>query len=301
MVKANALVVVPYSKATATSLTLPAQLDEARWEAIGEFLSRVEGGVQWWIGDWWRFGEQRYGDRKAWAEAHGMNYGSCADAAWVAGAIESSDRSELLSWTHHRVVTALPVDKRVEWLRRAERESLSVSALRKAIGGPMPEAMTRSDSPEWYTPPEIVAAAQEVLGQIDLDPCSNDADEPNVPAVAHYTQPDDGLTQLWGGKVYMNPPYGDEIIGWVRKLVDEHESGRVPEAIALVPARVDTQWWQLVRDLPVCFVEGRLKFVGAENSAPFPSAVLYLGDNLGRFLQVFGELGNVYQRVSSDI
>ncbi len=100
-----------------------------------------------------------------------------------------------------------------------------------------------SDSPEWYTPPHIVAAVVETLATIDLDPCSN-LGTPNVPARRHFTADDDGLAQPWVGRVYMNPPYGREIGAWVEKLAHEYEAGRVTEAIALVPARVDTAWWR---------------------------------------------------------
>jgi hypothetical protein len=35
------------------------------WAANG----KIEGSVQWWLGDWWAFGEHLYGDRKAIVEA----------------------------------------------------------------------------------------------------------------------------------------------------------------------------------------------------------------------------------------
>ena len=65
-----------------------------------------------------------------------------------------------------------------------------------------------SDTPEWCTPAELVAKVVEVLGSIDLDPCADP--EHRIPAKAHYTQKDDGLSRLWSGKVYMSPPYGRE-------------------------------------------------------------------------------------------
>src|SRR4051812_42880679 len=116
------MVVVPYSAASKVGLTLPKTLDEKRWSEIGRFLSTVEGSVQWWIGDWWRFGEQRYGDRKAWAEEHGMNFQTCRNAAWVAAAVETSRRRDVLAFGHHEAVAALPPDEQTKWLDFAERE-----------------------------------------------------------------------------------------------------------------------------------------------------------------------------------
>lgn len=154
-----------------------------------------------------------------------------------------------------------------------------------------------STTPEHYTPREIIDAVLDCLGDIVLDPCSNSHDDPNVPALFHYTQEDNGLAQAWIGSVYMNPPYGREIGDWVEKLRSEHESGNVPAAIALVPARPDTKWWQRLRDYPVCFITGRLVFGGNEEAAPFPSAVFYLGDDWGLFYSSFANLGDIWRRV----
>lgn len=154
-----------------------------------------------------------------------------------------------------------------------------------------------SETPEHYTPREIIDAVIDCMGVIDLDPCSNSHDAPNVPARYHFTQDDDGLAQMWLGKVYMNPPYGREISEWVEKLVRSHESGEVEEAIALVPARTDTKWWAMLRDYPVCFVQGRLKFGNAETGAPFPSAVFYLGNEIDKFYHSFCGIGDIWQRI----
>lgn len=157
-----------------------------------------------------------------------------------------------------------------------------------------------SESAEWRTPDSIIRAVVLVMGQIDLDPCSNSRYAPNVPAQAIYTREEDGLSKRWRGRVYMNPPYGDEIGLWIEKLLAEYEHGEVREAIALVPARTDTKWFQRLFDYAICFVHGRLKFKGAngecDNSAPFPSAVVYLGDRLERFTTAFEPLGPLVSR-----
>jgi len=154
-----------------------------------------------------------------------------------------------------------------------------------------------SETPEHYTPPEIIDAVKAVMGQIDLDPCSNSHEHPAVPAAKHFTREDDGLSREWHGRVYMNPPYGREIEAWVRKLCAEHEARRVTEAIALVPSRTDTQWWIELRDYPVCFIEGRLTFIGNDAPAPFPSAVFYLGNHIDHFFYGFADLGDIWQRI----
>lgn len=157
-----------------------------------------------------------------------------------------------------------------------------------------------SESVEWYTPTDVVNRVVRLFGEIDLDPCSNES-EPNVPARQHYTKTDDGLTQEWPGRVYMNPPYGREILSWTRKLVGEIIFGRTEEAIALVPARTDTDWFYLFRDWPVCFIHGRLRFNNSEISAPFPSAACYFGNRLDDFRDAFADMGDVWTRVRDDL
>jgi len=152
-----------------------------------------------------------------------------------------------------------------------------------------------SESAEHDTPPEIVQLVIACLGEIDLDPCSNT--DRTIPANTHYTLNEDGLTQPWEGRVYLNPPYGEGIDRWVTRLCHEHERGSVSEAIALVPARPDTQWFKTLRNYVCCFVEGRLTFGGSTDPAPFPSAIFYLGDDIGKFYDYFAGTGDIWQRL----
>ena len=152
----------------------------------------------------------------------------------------------------------------------------------------------RSDSVEWCTPAEIVNAVVEVLGVIELDPCSNGHTHPNVPAKQHFTREDDGLAREWAGAVFMSPPYGSSLPFWTAKLLDEFEAGRTTEAVALLQSRTDTAWFESLREFPRCFLRGRLRFNNHENSAPFPSMALYLGANTSRFARVFEPLGDLY-------
>lgn len=160
-----------------------------------------------------------------------------------------------------------------------------------------PGALMSSESPEWYTPRHVLEAAVTALGSIDLDPCA----EPGkgVPAAIHLTEAEDGLRQSWAGKVYMNPPYGRTIGDWTGKLAESHKAGSVTEAIALLPARTETDWWASLDAEWVCLIHGRLAFSDAATTAPFPSAAVYLGPNGEWFADSFGHLGPVYRRWSA--
>ncbi len=154
-----------------------------------------------------------------------------------------------------------------------------------------------SVSAEHNTPPAVWAAAVACLGRVDLDPCSPGPGLCPVVSDSYYTIQDNGLAQPWVGRVYLNPPYGRQIGAWVNKLVDSYRAGTVIAAVALLPARTDTQWWQLLRDFPVCLIKGRLKFGDAANSAPFPSAIFYLGPDVWSFGSAFQPLGDVWVRI----
>jgi hypothetical protein len=105
---------------------------------------------------------------------------------------------------------------------------------------------------EWLTPPEIIKA----LGKFDLDPCAPIIRSWDT-ARHHFTIQNNGLSCLWYGRVWCNPPYGLEAVKWLEKLA-EHGNG-----IALIFARTETkmffdQVWNKAYSL--LFIEGRLFF-----------------------------------------
>lgn len=153
-----------------------------------------------------------------------------------------------------------------------------------------------SESSEWTTPKLIINKTLELFKEIDLDPCSN-PDFPNIPANNHFQKKEDGLSKDWYGKIYMNPPYGNIIKKWIEKVCIEYEKNNIKEAIILVPSRTDTNWFRCIKNYPRCFIWGRLKFGDNDNSAPFPSMVVYLGRNCNEFIKIFSDIGDIYKLV----
>lgn len=108
---------------------LPADMTDAEWREAGELLGKVERSVSWWLGDWWAFGEKRYGERKAIVEAddwEGPNFEACRNTAVVARAFEMSRRRDALTFTHHAEVAALPTaeaDALLDWCEQTARET----------------------------------------------------------------------------------------------------------------------------------------------------------------------------------
>lgn len=83
------------------------------------------------------------------------------------------------------------------------------------------------------TPRHILAP----LGAFDLDPCARYPCPLNC-ARECFTEPDDGLSQNWFGRVWLNPPYHRyQINHWLEKMA-AHGHG-----IALTHARTDTAWF----------------------------------------------------------
>lgn len=227
------------------------------------------------------------------AAAVGMSRNTLAKATEIVEAAEADpllaplvevlDETGNVSGTH-AALQALPPEPAPEQVQAA------VAAVRSR----MTTGLMSSRSDDWHTPPSVLDRVTAALGAIDLDPCADSGRK--VPAAAHFTPDDDGLSRDWSGRVFMNPPYGDAISGWVDKLAAEIASGRVSEAVTLLPARTDTGWWARVPGTVVCFVTGRLRFSGAD-PAPFPSAVVYAGVDSTRFAAAFADAGLIYERV----
>jgi len=158
-------------------------------------------------------------------------------------------------------------------------------------------ALFTSESEEWYTPSTILEAVYETYeNNLQTDPCSP-VNNPRTKANVHYTVEDDGLAQTWNGTVFMNPPYGNVIGDWISKAIDEYLNGGATEVIILVPARTDTEWFHSLVSYPWCAVKGRLKFSESKNSAPFPSAIFYLGENVKGFFENFDQFGPIFRRI----
>lgn len=146
--------------------------------------------------------------------------------------------------------------------------------------------MFSSETDQWDTPQELSDDLATVFDW-DLDVC---ASRPNV-CPNYLTEADNGLNKPWWGLCWMNPPYGREIGQWVKTArlqgYGMEVNGELYQAtktatavVCLVPARTDTKWWQENARYAslIVLLKGRLKFGGAKNSAPFPSAFMVFGE-----------------------
>lgn len=129
----------------------------------------------------------------------------------------------------------------------------------------------------WATPQEFYTGLVETFGTFDLDPCCT---HENAKTKRHFTQEEDGLVQTWTGRVFANPPFGNELTKWVTKAYQSSkETGAF--VVMLVPMRPDTQWFHRVawRASQMWIVEGRVAYNkdtvdGQRGSPAFPSMVV---------------------------
>lgn len=182
---------------------------------------------------------------------------------------------------------------------------------------------------EYFTPPEIIAAARRMLGWIELDPASCPAANVTVRAGRFFTREDDGLAQPWHGRVWMNHPFhaGWKACGpkcrrkscrkrgrkagsrsslhitrdipsnadWINKLEAEFCEGRVSEALCITFAATSERWFQPLLARPQCFLYPRTNYYAPDGTLKKGitkgSVVTYYGLRERRFAKVFGALG----------
>ena len=125
---------------------------------------------------------------------------------------------------------------------------------------------------DWETP-QWLFEKYDAIYHFTLDAASSDD---NAKVANHYTARDNGLSQKWGGTVWLNPPYGRQIGKWVKKAYEESKDGAT--VVCLLPSRTDTKWFhEYCIKGEITFIQGRLKFGNSKNSAPFPSMIVVFG------------------------
>lgn len=137
----------------------------------------------------------------------------------------------------------------------------------------------------WLTPRHVLDA----MGAFDLDPCG----APDWSTAATVYTPEthgDGLALPWAGRVWLNPPYGQQAAVWMKRLAD-HGTGT-----ALIFARTETRMffdtvWN--RATAVLFLEGRLTFLRpdgtpAKANGGAPSVLIAYGERDATSLEACG-------------
>lgn len=156
------------------------------WCDLGATLGRASRGSNWWLGDWVRFGQSRYGAKYDLAvRVTGYDVQTLTNMVYVASRFEFSRRRENVSWSIHAELAPLEPEQQEHWLDLAASTALSVRALRTQL-------RQRSANARPHAPPTVyqdVAPTPAPRGTLGTA-C------PNCGALITWTGADGKLTDL---------------------------------------------------------------------------------------------------------
>ncbi len=283
---------------------------------VGNALSEIRNGLLYRV-DYDTFEDycvDRWGMKRAYADRL-IKSAEVANNLTPMGAKSENNHNPPISERQVRPLTKLEPDEQKEVWKEAVETAPNgkvtakhveevIEARNEASGLSQPMSILLSHKTvEYYTPSIYVDTARDLMGAIDLDPASCDAAQLNIKANKFYTISDDGLSQEWHGRIWLNPPYSktggksnQEI--WATKLADEYIAGNVTEAILLVKSALGYKWFENLWDKwPVCFARKRLSFIRNDGTndgqSKHGTAFFYLGKNTDKFTEVFKEFGRI--------
>jgi len=128
-------------KATPVGLDIPHKkvpIDE--WMRYGAQLRTVQGALKWCIGDWFNYGEDKFGEMASqasdiWPE---YSYSNLANMASVARSFEYSRRRETVGWSLHAEIASHPKQEQEQWLDELEM-GMTRAELRLSLDGSEPK------------------------------------------------------------------------------------------------------------------------------------------------------------------
>lgn len=179
------------------------------------------------------------------------------------------------------------------WAEANTNGDATAAKVREAVERRVAHVAHSTGESEWYTPAEYIAAAKAVMGGIDLDPATVPVANDVVGAAAIYTLEENGLTQPWAGRVWMNPPYAQPaVMDFCEKLARHYSEGEVTEACVLVNNATETRWFHTLVAVAsaICFPLGRIRFWHPERDSATPlqgQAIIYIGPNGEQFRETF--------------
>lgn len=129
------------------------------------------------------------------------------------------------------------------------------------------EGLLSSVKQDWETPQADYDTWNKEY-DFTFDPCCT-LDNCKCPDGLFYDLGQDGLTEPWRGRVFMNPPYKESKL-WIPKAAAESKRREVEFIIGLLPARTDTKIFhshiwdrktcEYYRGVGIEYLKGRLTF-----------------------------------------
>ncbi len=133
---------------------------------------------------------------------------------------------------------------------------------------------------------EYIALFKSLLGTVDVG-----VGELSVSIGARYQGDDDDFLISWRGKIFLDLRHLDKCGDWMAKLAKEYEVDTVTEGVAVLPAHANAGWHHLGRSYSRCYLEEK---------DGTPVAILYLGLQTDRFIDLFAPHGDVELGIPDD-
>jgi hypothetical protein len=150
---------------------------------------------------------------------------------------------------------------------------------------------------DYFTPTEIVNAAREGMGGIDLDAASHWAANREHKIERYFHAGHSAFDHDWEGRVWLNPPYGDNVAWWPR-AVEMLDSGKVEQLCIISPVwAFTTQVAEplMARSSAMLLLSPTPKFWGNREAhrtgTNNPHAIVYFGDRHAEVLEAFRPFG----------
>lgn len=166
-----------------------------------------------------------------------------------------------------------------------------------------------SRTDRWFTPAQIILMIKQVLGEIDLDPASEELANKPIGAKRIITEKEDGLETEWppGCTVYLNPPGSKRnnksmsALFW-EKLMEYRRLGGLKHAIYMGFSLEQLAITQKYHDkkmieFPLCIPSSRIKFVNPaieKHSPSHSNVIVYVPGSLDKtdeFIEIFLDIG----------
>lgn len=157
---------------------------------------------------------------------------------------------------------------------------------------------------DYYTPPEIVQAAREAMGGIDLDAASHWLANRTLRIPDYFTIGRSAFENDWHGRVWLNPPYGNNK-PWFDRIVEFTDGGDVEQLCMLSPV------WAFNTSIAAEVIERVSAMVLLSPTPTFwgnadgktgtnqPHCVVYIGERVTEFLRAFSAFGIPFSLVTA--
>lgn len=158
--------------------------------------------------------------------------------------------------------------------------------------------MAEKDRDRYCTPPPIAfLQRRQFRGLADLDPCHDPSGLTLARVNYDIRRGQDGLALPWRGKVWLNPPYSLPA-PWLERAALHYRYG-LAETLAIVNVQSGSRYWHRwvwPCASAICFLESRVAFWydgRPENGNRYDQAVIYYGDDVGRFRSIWSSEGAI--------